>query len=227
MFRVLNVILGMLLATAAARASPYWIEYEPGNGHFPEEEGWWRLTSFGGDQRWLDDGWLVMDGMADPQIQDYYRLDMGGSLDPGPAEVFVVQWRVRIDDLQWYYDPEVGVFSDEKWAVGFVMSLRQIESEFEQGVSASFEPGVDHTFDFRSADMRTYVLSIDGVPAIEGDFWLSLTPSRVLWGDGVYGGASMARWDYFRFGVVPECNSFVLGAAVMAPLTLLRRRTRT
>jgi hypothetical protein len=225
MFRVLNVILGMLLATAAARASPYWIEYEPGSGHFPEEEGWSRYASYGGDQRWLGDGWLVMDGMGDARIQDYYRMSMSGALDPGSGEEFVIQWRIRIDELQWYHDPGVVVCSDEKWAVSFVMSLNGIERVFEEGVSAPFEPGVPHAFELRSADMRSYVLSIDDVPAIYGSFWLSLTASRVVWGDIVSGGASLAQWDYLRFGVVPECNSLVLSGTAMVLLPLLRSRT--
>ena len=105
------------------------------------------------------------------------------------------------------------------------MSLSEIESTFESGVSASFEPGVAHTFDFRSGDMRTYVLAIDGVPAISGNFWLSLTPSRALWGDMVGGGGSLARWDYFRFGVVPECDSFLSASSIGVLLALLRTRT--
>jgi hypothetical protein len=225
MYRMFNAIVTMLLVVGAARASPYCIEYEPANGQFPEEEGWWRHTSYGGDQRWIEDGCLVIDGMPDPRTQDYYEMRRTGALDPGPGEEFVIQWRIRIDELQWYHDPEVDVFSDEKWAVGFLMSLGQIESEFEQGVSAPFEPGVFHTFAFRSADMRTYVLSIDGVPAIYGNFWLSLWDSRVFWGDGVSGGGSLGRWDYFRFGVVPECDSFLSASSVGVLLALLRTRT--
>jgi hypothetical protein len=227
MHRMFNVIVTLLLVVGAARASPYWIEYEPGNGHFPEEEGWQRITLHGGDQRSLEDGWLVMDGMASPNIQDYYRMSMPGALDPASGEEFVMQWRIGIDELQWYYDPEVDVFSDQKWAVSFLMSLDTIYSTFEPGVSAPFESGLPHTFELRSADMRTYVLSIDDVPAIYGNFWLSLWDSRVFWGDGVNGGASLARWDYFQFGVIPECDSFLLASTATVLLVLLRTRTRS
>ncbi len=203
MRRVLNVMLAMLLAAAAARASPYWIEYEPANGHFPEEEGWWRLTGYGGDQRSIEDGWLVMDGTADPRIYDYALME-GGPVDPGPGELFVAQWRIRVDHVTGPYDPWVTVHSDEKWAAGFTLSENAILSVFEPDVTASFEPGIPHTFELQSANMRTYVLSIDGVPALSGAFWLSLTGPAVAWGDGVYGAASLARWNYFRFGVIPE-----------------------
>lgn len=227
MYRVLNVSLMLLLAAVAARASPYWIEYEPANGHFPEdpEEGWYRVTRFGGDQRSIEDGWLVMDGMGDPQIQDYYIMWMNGTLDPeGPAESFLMEWRIRVDALVGYYDPCAGVFSDDRWAVGFKLSDSAIYSAFEDGVYASFEPGVPHTFSFSSTDMRTYTLSIDGVTAIEGNFWLSLWDSQVMWGDGVYGGASLARWDFFRFAVTPECNGLIV--SVGGFLVLFRGRTR-
>jgi hypothetical protein len=222
MYRAFGATLTALLVVGAARASPYWVEYEPGNGHFPEEEGWWRHTSYGGDQRWFEDGWLVMDGMADARITDYY--EMRRTVDPGPSEEFVMQWRIRIDELQWYHDPGVAVFSDEKWAVSFVMSLSSIESVFEQGVSAPFEAFVPHSFALRSSDMRTYTLLIDGAPAIQGSFWLSLYDSSVGWGDEVIGGASLARWDYFRFGAVPECDTFVLSSTVMLLVVVLRNR---
>jgi hypothetical protein len=224
-FYVLIVTL-MLCTTVAARASPYWIEYEPGNGHFPEEEGWSRFTAFGGDQRSLEDGWLVMDGTADPRIYDSYEMAMNGHLDPDPGELFIAQWRIRVDQVSAYYDPAVGIFSDEKWAVGFDLNRTTIHSAFEDGVSATFEPDVAHDFEFRSSDMRTYVLSIDGVPAIYGNLWLSLTPSKVDWGDEWYGIASLARWDDFSFGVVPECNSFILTACIATFLVVLRTRTR-
>ena len=202
MVRRLKVVLGMLVVVGAARASPYWVDYETTSGHYPEEEGLQRVTSYGGDQRSIEDGWLVMDGRADPRIQDYYQISRHGGTDPGPGEVFVMQWRLRIDQVSYYYDPTTSVFSDEKWGVGFKLSRTAIYSTFETGVSAAFEAGVPHAFDFRSTDMRTYVLSIDGVPAIYGNFWLSLTASRVAWGDGVYMDASLVRWNYFRFGVV-------------------------
>lgn len=226
MLRVLNVTVTLLLAVTTARASPYWIEYEPATGHFPEEEGWERVTRYGGDQRSLEDGWLVMDGTASVGIQDYYVMPMNGGLDPASGETFVVQWRIVVEELVGYYDPSVAIFSDDQWAVGFRLSRTEIVSSFEPGVAADFESGIPHTFEFESTDMRNYVLRIDGAPAIYGTFWESLYASDVRWGDGVYGGASLARWDYFQFGVVPECDTFVLGCALIAVAFLSRTITR-
>jgi hypothetical protein len=225
MIRGFTTIVTALLVVGAARASPYWVEYEPGNGLYPEEDGWHRFFSHGGSQRSFDGGWLVMDSMASPNIEDYYSLTMTDGLDPGPAEEFVMQWRIRIDELEWYYDPGVSVYSDERWAVLFAMNLTTIESLFEPGVFATYEPQVEHAFELRSTDMQTYVLSIDGVPAIHGNFWDAVSnASTAIWGDSG-GGASLARWDYFRFGVVPECDSFLLTSSATVLLVLLRTRT--
>ena len=87
---------------------------------------------------------------------------------------------------------------------------------------APFEPGVFHEFELRTRDMRDYELYIDGNLAISGSFWLSLTWSRAFWGDSIQGGASLARWDYFRFGVVPEPNS-LLALLAIAPCVLRRK----
>jgi hypothetical protein len=220
-----RTLIPLLLAAAAARASPYWVEDDPGAGRFPEDEGWLRFTREGGDERSIDDGWLVMDGMASPEIQDYYEIRRPGAIDPDPGEEFVMRWRIRVDELVWYHDPCASASSNEQWAVGFMLSRSAIYSTFEQDVSAEFEPGVAHTFEFRSADMRTYVLSIDGTPAIYGNFWLSLTPPRVAWGDGVYGGASLARWEYFEFGVVPECTSVLSVTCILLIVACSRNHT--
>jgi hypothetical protein len=204
MYRVLNVMLGMLLAAAAARASPYWIEYEPANGLFPEESGWTRYYAYGGGERWIEDGAFVLDTRGSPGIYDYYVKHMYGTLDPAPGEIFDMQWRLRIEEPPGITDLDVGVFSDDKWGVGFHFDADAIRSVFEEGVEAWFTPGVFHDFDFISSDMRNYTLYIDGVAAIEGSFWLSLTPSEVGWGDDVQGRTSLSRWDYFSFGVTPE-----------------------
>ena len=220
-FLMVVVLVLLLLPASAARASPYWIAYE-GND-FPENEGWPRRTSWGGAQRSLEDGWLVLDGRADPRIYDYYELAVPGGIDPGPGELFVAQWRVYVDHVLGQYDAGLSVVSDAHWTVAFALSQDTVYSMCETGVSATFEPGRPHTFELRSADMRSYVLSIDGNPAIHGRFWEGLTTSAVAWGDSVYHAASLSRWDYVRFGVVPEPGSIVLG---MLSALLLSTSTR-
>ena len=218
----------LLVAAATARSGPggtFSVQYSAADGLYPEQCGWDRYTNEGGDQRWFENGWLVMDGMANTGIQDYYGMQH--SLGPVlPGEELFVRWRILVDTVQGYHDPWVAAFADDKWAVSFVMRDNAIESTFEQFVSAPFEAGMPHTFELRSSDIRHYVLSIDGLPALEGSFWHSLWASQVYWGDGVSGSASLARWNFLEFGVVPEASAVALLAAPAALLRLKRTERR-
>lgn len=200
--RGLQVLVTVLLAAGAARASPYWVAYE-GND-LPENEGWERVTGAGGGQRSIEDGWFVLDTRASISIVDWYEKRLNGALDPGPGETFVMQWRLLIDELQGNHDPTISVRSDENWIVGLAFSADRVVSFFEYPLGYTFEPGIPHTYELRSEDMRTYCLYVDDVPALEGSFKLKAEGSRVAWGDGVQGSASLTKWDYVRFGTVPE-----------------------
>jgi hypothetical protein len=205
---------------ASATAEPYWIAYE-GND-FPENEGWAHIWSLPLAIRWIEDGSLVIDSRASGRTNDWYEW-YPEWMNPGPGELFVAEWRLKVDELTiGWRDPSVGVFGDDSWGVGFNFNEDTITSVFEDDVSAQFEPHVFHDFELRTADMRAYRLYIDGSLAIQGAFWDSLTLSTVLWGDTVSGGASLARWDYFRFGVVPEPASF--GGIVLLLVTWHRLR---
>jgi hypothetical protein len=207
------------LVAGAAWAEPYWIAYE--GDVFPEEAGWWHIWE-GAAERSLEDGVLVIDSLHDIAIADFYQMHMYGELDPEPGELFIMEWRLKIDEIVGDRDPGVSVFSDDRWAVGFDFDETTIYSGFEPGVTASFEAGIFHDFRLVSWDMRAYQLFIDGDLAIAGWFWDSLTPSRVGWGDCVQGAASLSRWDYFRFGVVPEPGCALL-AFVLLPVILKYR----
>jgi hypothetical protein len=199
----LTTIVAGAALIAGATADTYWIQYNAADGLYPEEVGWTRHRWEGGDERWLEDGWLVLDGLSYPGFADWYEPPVSGPLNPsGPDEVFVAQWRIRVDAVLGDHDPFIAIFADDEWSVAFDLSTTRIYSGWEPGVSAPFEPNSPHTFDLQSSDMRTYVLLIDGVPAIEGAFWLSLMSSTVQWGDGWYPPGSLARWQYFGFGVV-------------------------
>jgi len=200
----MTVCASVVLA-GGTTADTYWIEYNAASGVFPEEDGsgWIRHRFYGGDERSFEDGWLVLNGMWYPSGQDYYEMPMNGTLDPaGPDEIFLCQFRIRVDGLLGYDDPCLGIASDDNWLVNFELSLDTISSSFEPGVSAPFEPNVPHTFELRSADMRSYTLSIDGLPALVGSFWYSLSTSDIQWGDGVYPSGSLAGWQFVRFGAV-------------------------
>jgi len=204
------VLAGALLATPAV-ASPYWIAWEDG---WPEEQGWRRVWRYKEAQRWLEDGTLVIDSRESVDIQDYYRKDMNGTLDPEQGkEIFLLQWRAKVSVVIGHSDPGVEVFSDGAWGAFFALNADTIYTS--DGKKASFAAGVFHEFAFQSADMRNYELSIDGVPRLTGVFFKSISTSRMSWGDMVAGAASLHRWDYFRFGVlVPEPSSLAIWAAL-------------
>jgi hypothetical protein len=215
--KAMPVMLGVLLLLAAekARGEQYWITYE-GNA-FPEKEGWIRHIAYGGAKRWIENSTLVIDSRESIEIWDYYEKQMNGKLDPGPGEMFLLQWRSRVDECTPWGDPGVGIYSDGAWAVLFTLNTDSVRSGAGPGEKAKYAPGVYHDFEFRSFDMRNYELRIDGASALLGTFKKVVSTSLVGWGDTGGGGASLARWDYFRFGVVvPEPHTGLLVALCLA-----------
>jgi len=210
------MLLGALLVCALggpARAAPFWVSWE-GND-FPENEGWERVFFNGmSAQRSLQDGALVIDSLESISIVDFYQMRRG--VIPEAGETFVMQWRLRVEELLGLRDPTVFVFADDRYAAGFEFQLDSLRDGFEPERTASFSPGVFHEFEFRSTDMRVYELYIDGGIALTGDFFFSnaVDSPRIGWGDGVQGTASISRWDYFRFGVIPEPGTGI-GAIVV------------
>lgn len=215
MMRLLCFLGVLSLASSGVRADEYWIAYE--GDDFPENQGWTRITGpLGGAQRSIENGSLVLDSRASIRIVDAYSRELGGQLDPDPGELFIIQWRLKIEEVIGLRDVAVAVFSDQNWAVALLMNEDTVFSVFEPGVTATFSPGVFHEFELRSGNMRSYKLYIDDVLAIDGFFWKSLSSSAVDWGDIVQGASSLSRWDYVRFGVVPEPSSGLLFAFWLA-----------
>jgi len=206
---ILMGILGGAFA-GVARGEPYWVAWE-GND-FPENEGWERYH-YGAKgpsaDRSLTGGIMTLDGLASIEIVDGYRLDR--PLDPGPGEEFVVRWGLRVNEVasDYPYDPGLAVYSDDAWHFVLVIGVDEVHSVLEQE-EIGFEPGVFHAWEFRSRDMRSYTLLVDGSVIRTGSFLASgAVESRVDWGDVVAGANSHSDWDYFRFGVVPEPASWV------------------
>ena len=203
----LTAALGLLAATAGAEQ--YWITYE-GND-LPENEGWnrdygnWEGPHHGEAIRTVEDGILTMDSLFDDGVYDYAYLFRPGCLDPEAGELFVIEWRLKVEEVTGdYYDPSVGVGSDEGWQIGFGFYMDRIRSIFEDDVYIPFEPGIFHEYRCTSVDMRSYELYIDGDLARVGTFWQGILDSFVGWGDAVSGAASRTHWDYVRYGVIPE-----------------------
>ena len=228
----LALISTLCAFTASATAEPYWIAYE-GND-FPENEGWERTYGDGNwppqdePDRWLEDGALVIDTMRNPSLWEYYSIHR--AIDPGPGELFVAEWRVRVDELGGWasYDPAVLIARDDPPGHAlFAFDMDQFYAE-EEDTWIPITPGQYHEYRFESTDMDSYEVCLDGVHVhsgwFDGDTFLY---SYVAFGPSVQGGSSRSNWDFVRFGVIPEPSGVILLAGgLLTQLTVTRRAAR-
>ena len=207
MIRIILFVSVIIAETSIASAEPYWIAYE--GDDFPENVGWYRIYGNedgwhgGGAERSIEDGVFVLDSLRHDKIYDFYEISR--PIDPGPGETFLAEWRIQIDESDPYYDAAVVIARDEPAghiSIKYEVDLVTIATD---GVALPIEPGVFHTYRIESSDMVSFELFIDGLLAHNGVFDdVSLLKSFVRYGDGIQGSASLSRWDYFRFGAVPE-----------------------
>jgi hypothetical protein len=215
-------LLAALTGVGVAFATPYWIDWD--GTDWPENQGWtrnwgnWNGQYQGpGAYRTLENGILTYDSLYDPGVADFYFMERPGQIDPSPGEVFVMEWRLKIDVVNGAGDPGIAVFSDGAWALGYTYASDHLRSMFESYLSIPFEPGLWHEYRVTSADMRAYDLYIDGELAHHGTLEQAVTQSHVGWGDCAQGASSLHHWDYLRYGVVPEpyaCHLMLLWVAL-------------
>jgi hypothetical protein len=223
MSRIL-VALGVLaLGVSSVAADQFWYTYE-GND-YPEVEGpWIRYTRGGGAQRSLQDGALVLDGLADWHIVDEYFITTPPFVLDG-GEWLEVDWRVRIDQAPLNLDAHVVVRAGME---GLVMLAYAEDGIWigTEGVWVDFAPGVLHEYSLVSSDLDAYSLFVDGVLAHVGDFGAPYMSSGLTWGDMTEGATSLTTWDYVRFGVVPEpAVGLTLALVGLAAMGLRKRPT--
>jgi hypothetical protein len=205
----LALLAGLGLLAVAVRAEPWWLAWE--GETWPEDSGWERTTYGGGDERSLHDGVMTLDGRAGMDISDFYRTYHSLSLDSG--EMFVMEWGLRVVTVSGFTDPGVCALSQGNGVVLLGYATSSIYSDYE-GIWIPFAPGVFHDYRLVSNDMHDYELYVDSELAYQGHFVPSGGPSEVVWGDATQGASSLADWDYFHVGVVPEpstgfCVGFV------------------
>ena len=208
---------------APATAEPYWYAYE-GND-FPENEGWERMWGnwdgpYEGDGaiRTVADGILTSDSRFDTGVYDYTFVERPAQTDPGPGELFVMEWRALIEEEvgEPTWDSAAWIASDDGWQVVIGLRPNEIVSAYEH-VYVPIGPGVFHDYRLTSSDMRSYELYIDGDLVRAGNFWEGLTESRLWWGSMTKGVSSLSHWDYVRVGVVPEpAPVWLLAAGLLA-----------
>jgi hypothetical protein len=223
MFRLAQVLLSVPLLAATAGATPYWISWE-GEGAtagLPEQSGWtrnwgnWQGAHQGGASRTLENGILTYDSLYDAGVYDFSKIVRPGQIDPDPGELLVMEWRLKVDAVTgWTYDPEVGLVSDRTAGVAFAFGVNVVSCGLDFDIDIPIAPGVFHSYRVLSWDMTTYRLFIDDQLAYVGPFEPHVSPSYVGWGDSVQGAASLHEWDYFRFGVIPEPGTLVMGAVI-------------
>ena len=214
----LTAALGMMVGQAGAEQ--FWITYE-GND-FPENEGWEHITYNGEAERWIEDGALVIDSLHDVHVEDLAKMERW--MDPDPGELFVAEWRLLVDEGSG--DRDAGVAIARSFEPGYVIFQFGPETarDVQDLIWFPVEPGIFHTYRFESHDMVDYELFIDGQSVHEGTFMTAASnQSSIGFGDMIDGQASLSRWDYLRFGVVPEPSASVLA---LTSLWLTRRTIR-
>ena len=207
------------VAAAVASANQYYVGYE-GNDLPESEPGWVRYHgdengSQGGALRYIEtdpngNSYLVIDSLRNQMIYDYAQY--GRQMDPGQGELFVAEWRVKILEHYGWYNSGLGFASDTGNLQAFYYSFDHIARS--QGGTYPISAGEFHSYRFESPDMAHYVLWIDDQEVWNGtwDIIGGVVFSSAGFGDPIQGGGgrSLAEWDYFRFGVVPEPSSMVL-----------------
>jgi hypothetical protein len=205
---------------SAANAEQYWIAYE--GDDFPENEGWTREFWGDGAVRSIEHGALVTDSMYDWMVYDYQAMYRPINLEAG--ERFVMRWRLMVEEVSAFYDEGVAVFADDGWGAAFEFWPTRVVSNYEDVDVFGFSLGEYHSFEFTSSDMRSYELRMDGAATWSGEFQPVQVFSEVNWGDGGQGVGSVARWDYFEYGVVPEPEgALTLSFIGLAALSRCRR----
>ncbi len=206
----LLLLLVAICIVAPAVAEPYWIAWE--GDDFPENQGWERHWGnwdgpYEGDGaiRTLNDGVMTYDSRQDDGIFDGSIMSRPGELDPEPGEMFVMEWRLNVRELVGSYDSSVALASDQSRILGFECAYDEIRSGYDESMTVPITPEVFHVYRVETSDMEDYAFYVDGTLVHEGTLIQSGgLQSRIAWGDGVQGAASLHDWDYFRFGVVPE-----------------------
>jgi hypothetical protein len=204
-----------------AGATPWWVAWE--GETYPEDDGWSRLVYGGGNDRWFENGAMVLDAQGDPNTVDEYGMQRPLTLNPG--ERFLLEWNVRIDSVVGFTDPGVNVEAPGHGLVFMEYTNNSIYSGLE-GVWIPFMPGVFHNYALSSDDMVSYELRIDAQLAYTGHFIGPSPESGVGWGDCGLGSASASVWDRVAFGIVPDPPAGnLLVSAGLAWLVFKGRRT--
>jgi hypothetical protein len=185
---------------------------------FPEDQGWERRDVLFPADRWIEDGWFFQHAeIVDPGPPQEVEQDLyDRSLAPfAGAATFFVQWRIETDGPREGI-PAVAPAALSAYGYSGILyhftiaedQARFIDSDLSV-LLIEIEPGVPHTYYLELHGTDSYVWYIDGtrIDAAEPEGPYPTSDSVIVFGARAAVEASTTRWDYIRFGVIPQDGS--------------------
>lgn len=207
---------------------------------FPDQIGWARGTSLLFADRTILDGWLVQTAERVPydefmiEQDDIYRRPIDEFVG---MYAFFVEWRMETDGPRTGFGnvSPAAVVAGGNFGISYHFTIandqiRMIRDNLLPILFVDIEPGVPHTYRLELYGSDLYQFYIDGelidsgVP--EGAY--PTLDSRIVFGAraATPEGISTVRWDYIRYGSIPEPASAVF-LVMGTTLLILRRKSRT
>ncbi|MBU0718818.1 MAG: PEP-CTERM sorting domain-containing protein [Planctomycetes bacterium] len=219
------LLLVALFSTVATGAS---VTYD--GDVFPEDVGWERVGS-GYVLRTLEAGFLVQVG-EEIGFLDGYRRSL---TDFVGGETFFIEWRVETDAPSSLLDvsgtPVVVVLGGSGAAFYHTtITDSRVQLYRDTGIPLVYvdiEAGIPHTYRVELQGTASYAWYIDGelvdsgVP--EGPY--PTTDPQVIWSIRHYEIGNTTRWDYLKYGEIPEPGTVVLLLAGAACIAWRHRRS--
>jgi len=228
-------VLILLLLASGVRASV--ISYE--GDVFPDSAGWARSDRQYLADRELIDGWFVqradvaVPGMPPntPEVDedDFYRRS---TVDFIGTDAFFVEWRMETDGPREGF-PNVspaaivlGGYSHAFYHFTIARDqARYIDADLEVRLF-DIAPDVPHVYRLELNGTTSYRWLIDGQVVFQG-IPAGTYPnpdSEIVFGARAAGQPITARWDYIRYGVIPEPATGLM--MILAASFVLRSRSR-
>lgn len=226
-----------IIGPGRAHASPV-VSFE--GDIFPEADGWSRETSLYFSNRSIEQGWLVQQAEIVPQNppnldlseDDFYRRSIAEFTG---AEGFFLEWRVVTDGPRYGF-PNVAPASIVAYGfrnVGYHFTIaddqvRLIRDNLLPLVYVDIESGVPHTYRLELYGAESYSFLIDGQVVDSGvpEGAYPTADSAIVFGGRAVHSVELTtvRWDYIRYGVIPEPATGLL--LLLGASAIIVRRTQ-
>ncbi|MFH1111176.1 MAG: PEP-CTERM sorting domain-containing protein [Planctomycetota bacterium] len=225
----------LLVVALGASAQAQTVSYQ--GTTFPEQDGWTRDEQLFPADRAIENGWLVQRADVVPQEppfldvseQDFYRRSLSEFAWSDP---FFIEWRMVTDG------PRTGIPSASPAAIvaggtshafyHFTIAedqARLINADLSV-LLVDIAPGVPHNYRLELYGTQSYRWLIDGqvvdsgIP--EGPY--PTADSEIVFGARAAGQTITDRWDYIRYGTIPEPATGALLLAGAATVSFPRRK---